>query len=169
MPTWIRNKISLRIQMPYTAYMSEKECSKCHITNSLHQFNYKDKNSGRRNARCRLCTREDVRDAYYRNRAHYLNYRARRNKQLYREGLLFVYNYLSGHPCVDCGFVDPRALQFDHVRGEKRTEVSNLLRRRASIAVIKSEIDKCEVRCANCHSVKTARERNYYVVIGKHR
>jgi hypothetical protein len=58
--------------------------------------------------------------------------------------------------CVDCGYdTNPVALQFDHVRGEKITEVGRLVRDRAPWERIAAEIEKCEVRCANCHSIKT--------------
>lgn len=54
--------------------------------------------------------------------------------------------------CVDCGYkAHHAALHFDHVRGEKLINVCNA----KSIAQAEAEIEKCEVRCANCHAVKT--------------
>jgi hypothetical protein len=54
--------------------------------------------------------------------------------------------------CIDCGYKQHHAaLHFDHVRGIKAINVCNA----KSIAQAKSEISKCEVRCANCHAVKT--------------
>jgi hypothetical protein len=55
------------------------------------------------------------------------------------------------HPCVDCGEADPIVLEFDHVRDTKVNGISDLVYRNANLAVIQAEIDKCEVRCANCH------------------
>lgn len=103
--------------------------------------------------------------SYYKNRQHYLRYRRERNKLLYTTVRTFVYQYLQNHPCVDCGISDPRVLQFDHVRGEKRTEVGAMTRNYYTIKQVAIEIRKCEVRCANCHSIKTAIERNYYSFI----
>ncbi|KKN98440.1 hypothetical protein LCGC14_0145350 [marine sediment metagenome] len=67
----------------------------------------------------------------------------------------FIADYLSQHPCVDCGFSDIRALDFDHVRGEKEDSVSNLVKRCVSMNRIRAEIEKCEIRCANCHRIRT--------------
>ena len=59
--------------------------------------------------------------------------------------------------CVDCGYAEhPAALQFDHVRGAKLEAVSILVGRRVPWSVVMAEIAKCEVRCANCHAVRTA-------------
>ena len=66
-----------------------------------------------------------------------------------------LYAYLSSHPCVDCGQTDIRCLEFDHVRGNKTTTISDLIQRAASWSTIEAEIAKCEVRCANCHRIKT--------------
>ena len=74
----------------------------------------------------------------------------------------FIVGYLQEHPCVDCGEADPVVLQFDHVRGEKTTEVSRLLGPGFSVAGILREIEKCDVRCANCHARRTAIQRDYY-------
>ena len=70
----------------------------------------------------------------------------------------FVWNYKLSHPCVDCGETDPIVLEFDHINpNEKEATVANMLGRTASLEKIKAEIDKCEVRCANCH-----RRKHYY-------
>lgn len=54
--------------------------------------------------------------------------------------------------CIDCGYDEhPAALDFDHVRGEKEILVSFC----KSVAQADREIEKCEVRCANCHRIKT--------------
>ena len=67
----------------------------------------------------------------------------------------FLAEWLSSHPCVDCGQSDIRVLEFDHVFGDKHSEVTTMARYGASLKSIKKEIDKCEVRCCNCHFIKT--------------
>jgi hypothetical protein len=74
----------------------------------------------------------------------------------------FVFSYLSTHPCIDCPESDPVVLEFDHVRGEKKDIISKLIFKTVSIARIVAEIEKCVVRCANCHRRKTAKDRTYF-------
>lgn len=58
--------------------------------------------------------------------------------------------------CADCGYNESAyALQFDHVMGNKKDSVSNLIRSDYAWSTIKEEILKCEVVCANCHAVRT--------------
>lgn len=79
------------------------------------------------------------------------------NTTEYRErNRLLVLNYLLSHPCVDCGERDPAVLEFDHVR-EKVKAVSRL-KMSASPERIMAEIERCEVRCVNCHIRRTARQ-----------
>lgn len=68
-------------------------------------------------------------------------------------------DYLSEHPCVDCGESDPVVLEFDHLY-DKSANVSDM--QVVSLSRLAAEIAKCEVRCANCHRRKTAHELNYY-------
>ncbi len=73
-----------------------------------------------------------------------------------------VIEYLQNHPCVDCGEDDWIVLEFDHVRGTKTKEVPLLVGSGCSIETIFLEIDKCDVRCVNCHRRKTAKQLNWY-------
>lgn len=58
--------------------------------------------------------------------------------------------------CTDCGYAAHAvALQFDHVGDDKKMNVSDMIRSDYAWETIKIEIDKCEVRCANCHAVVT--------------
>ena len=52
-------------------------------------------------------------------------------------------------------------MEFDHRdRATKLKEVSTLVRHAHSWGLVLREIDKCDVRCANCHRKKTAAEDN---------
>lgn len=57
--------------------------------------------------------------------------------------------------CVDCGYTfSSDALELDHRPGEvKLCTVASLMYR--SWRVIKTELAKCDVRCCNCHAIKT--------------
>lgn len=69
----------------------------------------------------------------------------------------FVRDYLNAHPCIECGYSNPLALEFDHVRGKKIETVPVIadgIPGRFSLEDLTEEIKKCEVRCANCHRVR---------------
>lgn len=87
--------------------------------------------------------------------------RAKKNRKIERVKQ-FIVNYLKDHPCVDCGIDDIRVLEFDHISDVKNFEVSELVIR-GSIGRLQKEITLCEVRCANCHRIKTMeRAGNWY-------
>ena len=73
----------------------------------------------------------------------------------------FLFDFLSSHPCVDCGEQDVVVLDFDHTKN-KTTEVSSAVRLCWPLSEVKKEIEKCVVRCANCHRRKTAKERGWW-------
>ena len=64
-------------------------------------------------------------------------------------------DYLKEHPCVDCGNKDVRVLEFDHVRGTKKASISLMIQQGLGLATIDKEILKCDIRCCNCHRIKT--------------
>src|SRR5438876_5898511 len=65
-----------------------------------------------------------------------------------------IIEYLRDHPCVDCGETDIVVLEFDHV-GEKIANISTYANAGRTWERVLAEIQKCEVRCSNCHRRKT--------------
>ena len=60
--------------------------------------------------------------------------------------------------CSHCGYKDnPAALQVHHVDPSKKLQNVSMIRRSrySQWKVIKAEIRKCIVLCANCHSIET--------------
>ncbi len=94
---------------------------------------------------------------YDANRAKVLLRSAKQKKKTRQRNRDFVTRYLMDHPCVDCGEDDSIVLDFDHVFGVKKRCISELWRAGVSLKNIEDEIDKCEIRCSNCH-----RRRHYY-------
>lgn len=79
-----------------------------------------------------------------------------------QENKRLAMDYLAVHPCVDCGETDLVVLEFDHQR-DKSFEVGRAISSSCrSWARILQEIAKCEVRCANCHRRKTAKQQGNY-------
>jgi hypothetical protein len=105
--------------------------------------------------------REYERSLYRASNGAYKNKVTARKKKNIQIVSQFIWDYLKNHPCVDCGESDPVVLEFDH-QGEKRMAISEVGRRNPSLETIQKEIDKCEVRCANCHRKRTAVQLDWY-------
>lgn len=59
-------------------------------------------------------------------------------------------------PCADCGIqYHYSVMQFDHIKGTKKMDISKMVRDRYSLPSIRKELSKCEVVCANCHAYRT--------------
>ncbi len=133
------------------------------------EFNFRDRKKGIRQHYCRDCTRKYSKQYYNDNRESEITRLSVYSINKQKENALFVYEYLRKHPCIDCGEDDPIVLDFDHVRGHKKHSICLLSNSSYSLNVIKKEIKKCEIRCANCHRRKTAKERNYlrYAIVAQ--
>lgn len=63
--------------------------------------------------------------------------------------------------CVDCGYnANPVALQFDH-RDPAQKSFSLCQGKSKPWDVVLSEVAKCDVRCANCHAIRTVEQRHH--------
>ncbi len=134
----------------------KKICSGCGEERDFERdFSWKNKEKGTRQRWCKFCQAEANKIHYRINKQIYLDRAITRNARVNTENKQRLYDYLSRHPCVDCGETDIRVLEFDHVRGSKSANITRMLNNAIAWSTIEAEIDKCEVRCANCHRIKT--------------
>jgi hypothetical protein len=135
-----------------------QKCSRCGELKPIGAFSLKSRASGVLHSYCRDCHAAWNRAHYDRNRATYMAAARRNNARCESTNLRGLIEYLLQHPCVDCGESDPLVLDFDHRdRASKRMAVSDLLRH-TSWKYVEAEVAKCDVRCANCHRRRTARQ-----------
>lgn len=65
--------------------------------------------------------------------------------------------------CIDCGENDPVVLEFDHVDSKKKFKgIGTMLSGHYSWKSVLGEIEKCEIRCANCHRKKTYAQSGWW-------
>lgn len=137
-------------------------CPRCHLTKALVEFPIKNAAKGWYRSYCRTCCREYGREHYRKNLEVYVR-KAKAQAAVDRpRNRRIVAAYLAVHPCVDCGECDSVVLEFDHRDpSTKSTEVGRLVHM-STVDALLAEIDKCDVRCGNCHRMKTARQFGSY-------
>ncbi len=65
---------------------------------------------------------------------------------------------LKRNPCMDCGGTFPTdAMDFDHVRGVKLANISDLIS--GPTEVLLAELTKVELVCATCHRIREMTRR----------
>lgn len=154
-----------------------KTCNKCNVEKPLDQFNVKKhpKNPdhpGWHHNQCKDCAKKHKAEWYRKNNEKRLSYAKKyyednreeiiessRQKRFRHE--LFVWEYLTAHPCQHCGESNPLVLEFHHIdRDSKAGNISQMAFQRIPTNHLQSEIDKCEVLCANCHRIETTKINN---------
>lgn len=138
-----------------------KECSKCGRVWPLSEYLFRSVERGTYRHVCREC-RKAYHDAYYQDNSDRYKAHRRKNQRRYRaENRARMLEYLSDKECIDCGESDPVVLELDHVRGTKDFDVARMLSGNGWDRILQ-ELAKCDVRCANCHRRKTARDFKWF-------
>ena len=106
--------------------MTDKICSKCGEEYDISHFSWSIKGI-KRHAKCLKCRSEERIDYYNRHKEEELKYKYERQVNKREEARLYVFTYLTDHPCVDCHETDPLVLTFDHVRGKKKMNISQMV------------------------------------------
>ena len=128
-----------------------KKCSTCNEELGIRSFarNRSSKDGYRSN--CKTCARVSKQIWYQENRDVTIQRKNTRQKTIRRE-----LDKLKCDPCVDCGkSFHPSLMDWDHVRGEKNSNVSDMIRHYQDIPKVIEEIAKCDLVCCLCHRIRT--------------
>lgn len=130
----------------------------CGACKPVEQFAFANLKAGTRQDHCRTCHASYRRTHYLANKPDYIRRAIAQVNGRRAENRRQIFSYLKAHPCVDCGESDILVLEFDHRDpGVKWKAVGVLAVTKRWIRVL-GEIEKCDVRCVNCHRRKTARQ-----------
>src|SRR5581483_8479421 len=142
---------------------SKTICSGCEEERDTEEdFRWRYKERKIRQKYCKFCQAAFNKVHYQNNKQVYIDRALTRNARVNEENQRRLLLYLSTHACGDCANNDIRIFEFDHVQGEKLGNISKMVSQGTPWAVIEAEIAKCEVRCVNCHRIKTIERGNWW-------
>ena len=142
-----------------------KKCIKCKTNKLETDFPITSRKGSRKNI-CKICFNLYRRNLYRDNPQYkktYKKYRIKHGNITAKKNRQEILKYFKTHPCKDCGEVNPIVLEFDHIKS-KSFGISSKVKNYPWHKIL-PEIKKCEVRCSNCHAIKTAVEQNAYLDI----
>ena len=143
--------------------MEKKICTKCKDEKFLEEFNKNKTRKDGYNNVCRICSNNNSKQYYNENKEKHKKNIAKRNKKVILENRKKMYEFYKTHACVDCAETNPIVLECDHKKEYKKlNNLSTMVNNGTSWETIEAEIKKCDVRCANCHRIKTAKDQGWY-------
>lgn len=132
-----------------------KTCTRCGKTKNLQAFAWKNRRQGTRSTGCKACQTILNKSHYKRNKKMYFDKNRKRRLKM----RCLMNKLKESTPCQDCGgFFIALVMEFDHIKGKKRFNISSKLE--GSKTKLKIEMAKCELVCANCHRVRTHKRKN---------
>lgn len=140
------------------------KCCECKELKEDNEFAWKKKDI-KRTTKCKECHKKYRQTHYQNNKDKYIEKARKWNKlnggKWIADGKIYMFEYLSVHPCVVCGESNVYALDFHHIdRKTKSFSLSSAYHK--NLDEIKQEIAKCEVRCKTCHAKATSEQFTWY-------
>lgn len=167
----IRNKMT-KLGITYETFnpkpselcnIEEKYCATCKLIKPKFGFNKNKIRKDGFNNICRECSNSRSKKYYSDNTKHHKKVISVRNKKIISENRDKLIKYLLSQKCVDCGESNIIVLDFDHKDDvNKIANISKLIYGGCSWDKIKTEMNKCDIRCANCHRIRTSKQQGWY-------
>jgi hypothetical protein len=132
------------------------------------------KQDGTQDRWCLICNREyhntmyhkhnygEKQKEYYNNNKEKIKKQCRKSVKKIKLALRKILFKWKKQPCVDCGIQEPLIIDPDHVRGNKINNISRMISSTCTEKELRTELAKCDPRCANCHRLITAKKFGYY-------
>jgi hypothetical protein len=140
--------------------MTNKICARCNERKPTDEFGADFKAKNGLKSYCRQCHRK-VNYEWYHSNGGKLSQSARQTAT-YRERKQWIDRIKLARGCIDCGYnTHPHALQFDHRDGETKLTPGFARVLKNNLEWLKAEIAKCDVRCANCHAIRTSLQHGW--------
>jgi hypothetical protein len=136
------------------------KCCSCNKNKKECEFSFKNKKLHIRNTKCKDCHSEYMKSHYKNNKSLYMQRAKQSTKKLRESNRVSMLEFLKDKSCKDCGINDVRVLEFDH-KHDKYMNVSKMMGNHSWKSILE-EISKCDIRCANCHKIKTHEQFNTY-------
>tara|TARA_R110000787_G_scaffold152168_1_gene265972 strand:+ start:1720 stop:2352 length:633 start_codon:yes stop_codon:yes gene_type:complete len=145
-----------------------KKCYKCKEVFPETDFNKNKAKKDNLQTSCKGCQRKIAKKYYELNRKRCIGViNINKRRRALGHYIEIITNYLNV-PCTDCRKVyHPASMVFDHKVGSikniyKNQGVNYLIRDGYSKESITDEIKKCDVRCQNCHYLKTSKDFKHW-------
>ena len=137
-----------------------KTCSKCREDKELTEF------SNGSGTYCKPCFRtwRQLNRAKHKSDPNWKNRDKPQSKQSRLIRRQWLINYLEDKACKTCGESDPVVLEFNHINPKDKFKGVGELVHQGTLDQLMTEVDKCEILCANCHKRVTAKQLNWHWV-----
>lgn len=136
-----------------------KTCSKCKTEKTTQEFySNRSKKDGRSNW-CKICLKRRERERYASDEERRAAIAAIFEKRV-QENKEKLWKLLNESACTDCDISHPLVLEFDHrdpLKSATTIRAGSMATSGRSWKKIQAEIDKCDIVCANCHNIRTAK------------
>ncbi len=123
-------------------------CRVCKKDKPEEEFYFKNKATGKKQAECKICTKQMVTSHYKNNKDEHIirvNKKKNNNRMWFKE-------FKATLKCEQCGERHPACLEFHHTDPkQKEQHISTAVQSGWGLNHIEDEIKKCIVLCSNCH------------------
>ena len=145
-----------------------KKCLKDQPLDNFYERSYVSKQGAKtcRGWKCKQCCGESATAnmrAKWPEKKEYMRRKTAEGKARRKPGWRTWADSLKAAPCLDCHHsFPPECMDFDHRDPTQKTRaVSAMVATVQAKATILAEIAKCDLICANCHRIRTARQLNW--------